>query len=169
MNASRNPWTTTSARADARQEVLGARSRLDLAVAVRPEHDPRHLEVGSRTRSARGWCRRSRSRRRPHGSRSPAGVEAASRRRKDEREHQAGLGSRSARRPTLRQGARPDSCSASSRCRSLIVSIGPKKPSYRECHDLTTRNQAARTSPRRARPRARSNRAAPCGRRRSRR
>ena len=43
--------------------------------------------------------------------------------------HQPSTGMEAPPGTDTRQGALPDSCSASRRCRSLIVSIGPKKPS----------------------------------------
>ena len=114
----------------ARQEVLGARPRLALPVTVRAEHDPRDLEVGVVADQREDGAAATDL----DVVRMAADRQQASKRRlaaeEREREHQASLGSRSACDPTLRQGARPDSWSPSSRCRSLIVSIGPKNPSY---------------------------------------
>ena len=129
MNASRNPWTTTSARAAPARKSSALARASSARVPVRPEHDPRHLEVRSRPSE--------REERPAAADLDVVGVAAdrehASQRRIAAHSESGSIRPASARVPRaadLRQGARPDSCSASSRWRSLIVSIGPKKPSY---------------------------------------
>ena len=71
---------------------------------------------------AGGWCRRSRSRCRRRGPRWPGPAAAASGR-------GPGSGRARAHRCQMAQAGRPDSCSDSSCCWSLRVSIGAQKPS----------------------------------------
>ena len=129
-NPSRNPWTSTVGSRRARRGTP-RRSRAPRRRGLR--------RAPSTTQSPRasGCARVSASSVPPQPiSRSSEWQPIASTRRSGgspreqrEREHQAGA-RLAICEPTRRQGARPDSWSPSSRCRSLIVSIGPKNPSY---------------------------------------
>ena len=162
MYASRKPWTSTSTRGGAREERLGARARLGLALALAPQHDPVTSTPGCARVSARSVP--------PQPiSMSSAWQPIASTRRSGARRRRAR--GRASGGPRLVVLAEPDL--APRRAARLVQRLEalpvldrvhrPEEALVRVRDRPRRAGSASRTSPRRARRPARSSRAARAG------